>query len=170
MKNRRTQQGFTFMELMIVMILLGIMVTMVAGSYTSTSKRGRDNRRKSDLHNVQTALEVYFGDKGVYPDSSITGEITGCGFSGSDPCPWGVSFIDENDTVYMQSLPSDPQHPSQRYIYSGTPESYVLYGRLEHALDIGSGVNPAGYQDTNCGTAQQSLLCNYAVSSTNVTP
>lgn len=168
MKFKQSQRGFTFMEIMIVMVLLGILVTMVTGSFTSSSRRGRDNRRKSDLHNIQTALEAYMSDKGVYPESSVDGEIVGCGFSGSEICGWGMAFVDQNDTVYMVKLPDDPVS-AQRYYYVSTPTSYYLYAKLENIHDDGDGVNQSGYSGIICNT-DGVTECTYGISSTNVSP
>lgn len=162
---RLTNKGFTLMELMIVMVILSILVVIATGTYTTSTKRGRDNRRKNDLRNITTALESYYSDKGAYPSSNAAGEIVGCGTLDSQACSWGGQFKDMNNTLYMVLMPTEPKS-SQKYFYVSTGTTYALYAKLENIRDAGSGIKQEGYTGTNCsvtGTA----LCTYGIASTN---
>ena len=156
------------MELLIVMVILSILVAIATGTYASSSKRGRDNRRKNDLRNVATALESYYSDKGAYPTNNANGEMVGCGTGDTQVCSWGGQFKDQYNTLYMILIPSDPV-TSQKYYYSGGGTSYKLYARLENTRDEGNGVKqyPPGYAGTNCGGG---VVCTYGIASTNTTP
>lgn len=162
-------KGFTLMELLIVMVILSILVSIATGTYASSSKRGRDNRRKNDLRSVVTALESYYSDKGVYP-SSTNGVMMGCGAGDSGACPWGDSggFRDQYGTLYMVLIPSDPID-SQTYYYVSTGTSYKLYAKLENIRDAGDGVDQNGYAGTDCNV-DSAVLCTYGVASANTTP
>ncbi|OGK20020.1 hypothetical protein A3C23_03490 [Candidatus Roizmanbacteria bacterium RIFCSPHIGHO2_02_FULL_37_13b] len=54
--------GFTLIEILIAMSILGIMAALITGNYLITQKRARDARRKSDLHNIQNGLEQYYAN------------------------------------------------------------------------------------------------------------
>lgn len=153
------------MELLIVMVILSILVAIATGTYATSTKRGRDNRRKNDLRHVATALESYYNDKGAYPTNNSNGEMVGCGTGDNQVCPWGGEFKDQNSTLYMILIPSEPKS-GQRYYYTSTETSYKLYARLENTKDAGIGVKQEGYPSTNCSTSGI-VLCTYGVASTD---
>ncbi len=153
-KNK--QKGFTLMELMISMVILGILAALISGNFISSLKRGRDARRKQDLKELQNALEIYYENNRSYP-TSIT---------------FGGKFTDGGKT-YMQKVPSDPQAPDCNYVYlkeSGTsPSYYYLLATIENEQDNAYGVSQTGYLDPNTGTVIQcgNCVCKYYVSSPN---
>lgn len=171
-------KGFTLIELLIVMVLLGILISIATGSYGSSSRRGRDNRRKSDLRNIATALEAYYSDKGNYPDDNASGEMVGCctslGCGDTQVCSWGGTFQDTKGTIYMVSIPKDPVD-LQKYYYASNGTGYTLYARMENTKDEGLGVDQAGYtdtynsRDTSCSLGA-AVKCTYGISSSNATP
>jgi general secretion pathway protein G len=106
-------------------------------NFMGIRQRARDAQRKSDLSQLQKALELYKLDQDppAYPTSMDT-----CGTCWSsngigDPCPTG--------NVYMKKLPCDPQNPTP-YIYkSGTDVlQYSLYACLENLQDTDKMVTP----------------------------
>ena len=170
MTRNTYREGFTLIELLIVMIILSILVAIVTGTYATSSKRGRDNRRKGDLRSVATTLEAYYNDKGAYPTNDANGQMVGCcnilGCGDTQPCGWGGTMKDTNGTLYMVLIPSDPTTGKQ-YYYWGNGSSYKLYAKLEHTKDVGDGVQQSGYGGTNCGGG---TLCTFGISSSNTTP
>jgi len=168
----KTKNGFTLMELLIVMAILGILATLLIGNFTTSQRKGRDAQRKSDLKQIQEALEMYLNDKGIYPSAS-SGQIVGCGSCGSAPsaCSWS-SQPEFRDTVpagcgttYMKKLPKDPL-AAQNYYYwaSGDQKSYKLYATLENSRDPKRLIPN---ETVNCGAV---VTCNYGVSSPNASP
>ncbi len=156
------------MELLVVMVILSVLVALATGTYGTTSRRGRDNRRKNDLRNLATALEVYYGDKARYPSNNANGEMVGCGTNDLEVCTWGGEFKDTNNTLYMVLIPDDPV-TNQKYYYIGTANTYKLYARLENTYDQGDGVSQSGYASTDCSD-DAVALCTYGISSSNTTP
>ncbi|MCX6704946.1 MAG: prepilin-type N-terminal cleavage/methylation domain-containing protein, partial [Candidatus Woesebacteria bacterium] len=76
LKNKKGA-GFTLVELLVVIAVLGVLVTIGLTSFTSAQMRGRDTQRKSDLKEVSSSLEIYYNDYGRYPSAS-GGQILGC--------------------------------------------------------------------------------------------
>jgi prepilin-type N-terminal cleavage/methylation domain-containing protein len=172
MKNK----GFTLVELLVVMAILGVLVTLVAGGFRTAQMRGRDGKRKSDLKEIANSLEVFYSDHGEYPDAS-GGRIQACIYdpiAGSGDCTWGASEFTDNATAYFKTLPEDPVS-AQFYVYrvnlivdNANNQKYQLFARLENpedqnCLDGDCANSPVAH---SCGT----YTCNFAVTSANTTP
>jgi general secretion pathway protein G len=162
--NNKKQKGFTLMELIVAMAILAILTTGGLTTYTRSLKRGRDAQRKSDLSQIQKALELYFNDKSSYPLDNGSGQIGSDACQGST-CVWGTSaFEDSTGTVYMKLLPQDPIE-SQSYFYRADTDGlwYQLYAKLENNDDP----QAQSFADPpKCGTND----CNYGVTSSNTIP
>lgn len=164
------KKGFTLIELIVVMAIIAILAAAGLSSYTSTQKKGRDARRKSDLTQVSRALEFYYNDHGEFPDTS-SGQIVSCGASCDAACVWGVDTMcspTDPATIYMQTLPKDPSSNYQYYYYAnnGTNNIYRLYSLLENTQDS-QVITPAVSTDCDVVAA---AACNYGISSTNASP
>lgn len=137
MRIRKTKstKGFTLVELLIVMSLIGVLATMVAGGFRNAQFRGRDAARKSDIKNISTALRLFYNDNGVYPASNAAYEIVGCGNSPSfSVCNWGEMW-ESNGISYMPILPIDPDE-NQPFRYERTSlDGYILSACLENEND-----------------------------------
>lgn len=160
------KNGFTLVELLIVIVIIGILASIGIASFSSSQMKSRDTQRKANLKQIANALEIYYNDKGQYPAGEATGQMMGCGAGATNVCTWGVSEFSNTTTgtIYIARLPTDPS--SNSYYYRATAASglytkYQLYARLENTQDKSIIVT-----DVNCGTG----LCNYGVSSTNTTP
>jgi general secretion pathway protein G len=162
-----SNRGFTLVELLIVIVILGILATIGLSTFASSQQKSRDAKRKTNLAQVAEALELYYNDKGQYPGSDGSGQMNGCGENATGTCTWGSSAFSNTTTgtVYMIKLPEDPASNTYFYIASAVGTSpnkkYQLYARLENENDP-SLITTA----IDCG----SLTCNYGVSSGNTTP
>lgn len=166
LKTPSFSPGFTLMELLIVMVIIGILSTLGLGSFQSSQQKGRDSKRKAELKQIGVALEAYYNDKGEYPLGD-SGLISGC--DGGTPCAWGEQFVDENDTIYMVELPEDPRDTSS-YFYDSDGSYYQIYARLENTLDGDIPVSAQDEPQVFTGLACGEFECNYGVSSGNTTP
>ena len=169
--NRKTTSGFTLVELLVVMAILGVLVTLVAGGYRTAQLRGNDAQRKADLKEVANALELFYSDYGKYPDASGT-QIAACSYNANtqtgSACSWGTGEFTDNKTIYFKELPEDPSS-SYYYVYRVVPDSsnqkFQLFARMENPRDpdcLGG----------DCSTSPLSIscgdqVCNFAVTSAN---
>lgn len=121
------KKGFTLIEILIVVSIIGLLASVVLVGLGSFRARGRDARRIADLRQTQNALELYYTKNTRYPAlaggdswSSLTTSLVGAGI--------GVSTIS-----------NDPLYPNKTYFYgvAGDGQNYVL------ATDLEDGGNPA---------------------------
>ncbi len=52
--------GFTLLELLVTISIIGILMALATVSFTTAQKNGRDSRRRADVENVRKALEQYY--------------------------------------------------------------------------------------------------------------
>lgn len=132
----KIKKGFTLIEMLVVVSLIGILTTLVVANLNSARQRARDTQRKSDLRSIETALRLYYQDCQAFPDNSSGGEINGCGTcSTGTTCAWGEEFTVGSNT-YISALPKDPlAGQAYKYQVSADRESYTLDACLENKSD-----------------------------------
>lgn len=174
-----SKKGFTLIELIIAMAILAIVTGSLLGSFTKSQARARDAQRKSDLKQIQNALEAYANDhNGTYPKGDSNGNILGCPADTETACDWGDDdgFRMSGGAVYMTRMVKDPRNTKYYYVSSDNT-SYQIYACLENDKDLcfdsSPNCNELGFSasiSNPCGQCWSNNLCNYGVSSANTTP
>lgn len=134
MKGRKF--GFTLIELLVSLTIMSIMMGLALVAFQSSRKSARDARRKADLEEIRSALEMYHADNGAYPgerwcDSSIGSCDTACPCMppGSD---WNGTIQTELEPDYIRDLPKDPiNDATYYYYYEPSGDTYWLRAKLE---------------------------------------
>jgi general secretion pathway protein G len=169
-------KGFTLIELLVVVGILGILAAALLMTLDPFSQvqKGNDAKRKSDLSQIQKALETYYQDNGKYPinNPQTTYRIYDERSTQNAIIDWGSSWA-----PYMNLLPEDPS-TSKNYVYyspgtcpGGAGQCYFLYASLDRGDKDPQACNSGAICDSvpeagACGADE----CNYGVSSTNVSP
>lgn len=107
----RNSKGFSLIEIMIVISIIGILSGIGLGVTGAIQKNTRDAQRESDIRILQSALQQYYADNNKYPNALISefangSALTNC--SGKAP-PCTVT------KTYLSKTPMDPD---------GTPYFY----------------------------------------------
>ncbi len=126
--------GFTLIELLVVLSIIGILSAFVTANLLNVRQKARDGQRKSDVRQIQSALELYRADAGIYPDPNSN--LNACGTGPSDVLKQTVSG---NVIMYLSSIPCDPlgtsAYNSGIYYYYANNYQYTLVGCLENPND-----------------------------------
>jgi len=64
---KRKQHGFTIVELLIVIVVIGILAGLVVTTFSGIQKKARDSERKTDINALHSQLEAYYAQNGKYP-------------------------------------------------------------------------------------------------------
>lgn len=63
----RKQSGFTIVELLIVIVVIGILAGLVITTFNGIQQKGRDTERETDIKALHGQVEAYYAQKGYYP-------------------------------------------------------------------------------------------------------
>jgi prepilin-type N-terminal cleavage/methylation domain-containing protein len=138
----RKQKGFTLIEMLIVVAIIGILSALILVGLSQFRMRGRDARRIADVKQVQNGLEIYYTRNLAYPSvvgvsasqrwGELTTTITGAGL--------GLSQISQ-----------DPLGDTHSYDYKdcNSGQNYVIAVQLE---DTGNTILQTSVKGTSSGT------------------
>ena len=112
--------GFTLIEIMVVMVILGLLVAVVAPNIMGRSDQAKVTIAKTQMSNIANALDLYRLDNSHYPSTQQGLEALVERPSGSpEPKNW-------NPDGYLKSVPEDPWGNNYQYINTGS-SSYDLF-------------------------------------------
>jgi prepilin-type N-terminal cleavage/methylation domain-containing protein len=132
LKQLRKESGFTIIELLIVIAIIGILATLVLTNFQGAQAKGRDTVRKNDINSVYQKLEEFYNENGGYPDGALDGDvaqgINGAAADGDQVVFPGIdtgALTDEDGAGFQYAFSTDvaeaaPAIPgnTDEYIYS----------------------------------------------------
>jgi general secretion pathway protein G len=107
--NPRLPPGFTLLELLVVMTIIGILAAIAVPSLRDSPKRAREATLRADLFTFRSVIDQYKGDKGDYPPTLEVlvkdGYMRRIPF---DPLTKAADWV-----LTMEEDPNPPEDPSQ---------------------------------------------------------
>lgn len=67
MSFKKKQEGFTIVELLIVIVVIGILAALVITTFTGIQQQARNTERETDIKAIHGQLEAYYAQEGFYP-------------------------------------------------------------------------------------------------------
>lgn len=69
---KKVQQGFTIIELLIVIAIIGILAGLVLNNFQGAQAKARDVQRRADINSIHGKLEEYYNNNNGYPDGNLS--------------------------------------------------------------------------------------------------
>jgi general secretion pathway protein G len=113
--------GFTLIELMLVVVIIGVLAAMVVPRFAGRSQQAMVSRAKADMANIGLALDMHELDLGSYPESLEA--------LASREAPSGTEASQWNGPYLKRGVPKDPW---------GRPYVYVRESQHNQDYDLSS--------------------------------
>ena len=114
----RGQDGFTLIEIMVVILIIGLLALMVVPRLRGVADRAKRTKAQADIQELKQALDRYYLDNGSYPttDQGLQALVA--------PPTGGRLPSNYEQGGYIEKLPSDPW--GNQYFYQSDGSSYAL--------------------------------------------
>ena len=111
--RRSAEHGFTLVELMVVIVIIGLLATIVALNVLPSGDTARIQKAKADIATIEQGLELYRLQNGTYPTTTQGLNALVSAPAGSDPSRYQAGG-------YIKRLPDDPW--GRAYLYASPGE------------------------------------------------
>ena len=132
--NKECFNGFTLVELLVVISIIGILSSFAIVSLNSARIKARDALRKGDMAQLRTALNLYYDDNLYYPacgtwDGGALDYGANVGNNDGDGS-WCYNNTLQTDLTtgvhpYMGGMPKDPRNPTNMDLANGGDNTYI---------------------------------------------
>lgn len=151
----RKQQGFTIVELLIVIVVIGILAGLVITTFNGIQQKGRDTERETDIKALHGQVEAYYAQNGKYPSLTQMNDRAANGFVATNLKGLDAeAFKDPKDTDGNSSLSATAPTTPNGYGYIVTPNGcdnsttdctgYTLTAALEGTINGQNTYSKAG--------------------------
>ncbi|TDX53035.1 type IV pilin protein [Orenia marismortui] len=74
--NQKKEEGFTLIELMIVVAIIGILASIAVPKFAGVRNKAKVSAVQGDFKAIQSALSIYYTEKGAYPTSGVASALS----------------------------------------------------------------------------------------------
>ena len=127
-KPGRAAYGFSLVELIVVMVILGMLAGLVAVRTRGYLVSSKQNAAKAEISNIVKAIETFYADQGRYPTTDEGLEVLA---AGTDTWPDG----------FLNKVPKDPWKNLYEYISPGSNSAYEVLSMGADGREGGDGEN-----------------------------
>ncbi|WP_194438180.1 type II secretion system major pseudopilin GspG [Vibrio fluminensis] len=133
-QHKKKQSGFTLLELMVVVVILGILASVVAPNLLGSKDTASQKKAAVDIKALETALDTYRLNHNVYPttDQGLEALVT----EPSNPTPRNYP-----KDGYIKRLPQDPWGNDYQYLSPGDKGTIDIFTLGADGEEGGEGVN-----------------------------
>lgn len=134
----RSRKGFTIVELLIVIVVIGILAAITIVAYNGIQQRARDAQRATDIKTIAKALELYKVQTGNYPVP--VGSTGQGGWEISVPTASNSDFLAILRTSgVISKVPVDPSNTGDMYAAGSKLYHYYRYPAGHAGCDVDRG-------------------------------
>ncbi|MEH3099188.1 type II secretion system major pseudopilin GspG [Sphingomonas adhaesiva] len=133
-KKRRKKNGFTLVELMVVIVIIGLLATIVALNVLPSGDTARVQKAKADIATIEQGLELYRLQMGTYP-------TTQQGLAALVSPPAGADAARYQAGGYVKRLPKDPWGRDYLYASPGQHGQADVWTLGADGKDGGDGID-----------------------------
>ncbi|MFH1541040.1 MAG: prepilin-type N-terminal cleavage/methylation domain-containing protein [Elusimicrobiota bacterium] len=150
----KTKKGFTLIELMIVVAIIGVLAAVAIPKFTDLIKKAKEGATKGSLGAFRSALTIYYGEQeGIYPYADTTAGGTD-GASGSEASTF-ASVSGPFMTKYIDRL------PSVRLGLLGTADTTAtIFGTSAEAADVNIAANQGKWWYLGAAIGDMRVICS----------
>ncbi len=130
MKKLYTNQGFTLLEIIVVVAIIAILAAYIAPKVAGRVDDARISKAKSDIRVLESSLELYKLDNFIYPSSEQ-------GLDALVNKPSGEGTKNWRDGGYIKKLNKDPWGNEYQYTYPGSNGEFDVFSQGADAADGG---------------------------------
>ena len=132
---KHQQRGFTLIELIVVIVILGLLGSIVAPKFLGKTDTARIQKVKTDIAALESALDLYKLDNYNYPttDQGLEALVNN---PGSDPVP-----ANYQEGGYIKKLRKDPWQRDYLYLSPGEHGEVDIYSLGADGVEGGEGAN-----------------------------
>jgi len=131
MDNIFSRRGFTIIEILVVLAIIGILSAVLYGSFSEARQDSKNKAFRSDLKEVQLALEVYKSQHGQYPNVPSSCGTTDAGVSSAEStsCAAVIGYIEGLTPEFIAALPAHKKsaNPNCNVVYSVDAVNFSWY-------------------------------------------
>lgn len=131
--KQRKQNGFTLLEIMVVVVILGILASVVVPNLLGNKEKADQQKAVSDISALEQAFDMYKLDNSVYPSTDQGLEALVTNPSGS-PEPRNY-----RDGGYIRRLPQDPWGYDYQYLSPGDKGTIDIFSLGSDGQEGGEG-------------------------------
>ncbi len=133
-RRRKSDEGFTLVELMVVIVIIGLLATIVAINVLPSGDTARIQKAKADIANIEQGLELYKLQVGSYPTTTQ-------GLGALIAAPSGVDAARYQAGGYLKKLPNDPWNRPYLYASPGKHSAADVWSLGADGKEGGEGVD-----------------------------
>jgi len=129
---RAAEQGFTLLEIMVVVVIIGLLAAIVVPNFVGNIDKAAVSRAKQDIRGIETALNLYRLDNFRYPSTSdgLQALVTNPGEAAAP-----------NWKAQLRKLPIDPWNHPYQYAYPGQHGEFDVFSYGADGQEGGEGIN-----------------------------